>query len=118
MKKLLSILLVSVLLIGCSTELKRYPIEDIILKNKLFYLENDMSLLNGVVNSEFGEVGRFIEGKSEGIHKYWYKNGLLELEENYKDGKYEGLYRGWCENGQLKYEGTYINGEVIGRKNY
>ena len=38
----------------------------------LTYLKSDMSLLNGVVYSELGELGEFINGEREGRHKRWY----------------------------------------------
>lgn len=45
-----------------------------------------------------------------GLHKYWYSNGQLNSECNYKDGKKHGLYRSWYEDGELNYEYYYWEG--------
>ena len=82
MKQIL-ILLISVILFSCSDSEIKYHIDEVSFPNDtLTYLKSDMSLLNGVVYSEFGELGKFINGEREGRHKRWYENGQLELEEN------------------------------------
>ena len=96
MKKILSILLVSVILFGC-TENKRYT------KSVKRHYEN------GQLKSE----GNWKDGKMEGLWKYYYENGQLELEGNQKDGKTDGLWKKYYENGQLKYESIYKNGNKI-----
>jgi antitoxin component YwqK of YwqJK toxin-antitoxin module len=90
--KQLSIFLISIILFSCSTEVKRYSFEDTISKNQLVYLENDMSLVNGIV---------YLKNL----------NNTLNKEITYIDGKKEGLESSYYENGQLKYEGNYLNYE-------
>jgi antitoxin component YwqK of YwqJK toxin-antitoxin module len=76
MKKLLSVLLVSILLIGCSEN--RVLIDELTKKGKsrdiLMYYE-------GVL---FNGIGFNI-----------YSNGQLGYEGNFKDGKTDGLWKGW-----------------------
>ena len=49
-----------------------------------------------------------------GVHRQYYENGKLGLEEYYENNKQEGEYRTWFENGKLRDEGNYKNGERIG----
>ena len=96
MKKILSILVVSVILFSCSTEVKRYSFEDTISKNQLVYLENDMSLVNGIVylkifNNTLNKEITYIDGEKEGLESSWYINGQLKSEDNWKGGKNDGL---------------------------
>ncbi len=112
MKKLL-LLLLCVPLIGVGQN--RYHIDEVTWPNDtIAYLKHDMSLLNGVVYCEFGELGNFIGGKRNDEHKRWYENGQLKFEGNFKDDKEDGLQRHWYENGQLKYEGNYKDGKKDG----
>ena len=112
MKQLL-ILLLSIILFGCSNENKRYHIDETTSPNDtLTYLKSDMSLLNGIV---FGEFGKYVDGIKDGIHKEWYESGQILLEETYKlgDKNFNGFYRKyWFENGQLMGQGSYT-GEYI-----
>ena len=90
MKKVLLLLIVCVL-IGCSEN--RYHIDETTNPtDTLFYLKNDMSLLNGVVFNEFGDVGLFKNGERDGLHRKWFENGQLEEEVNYINGLRNGLY--------------------------
>ena len=73
------ILLISVILFSCSESEIRYHIDDVSFPNDtLTYLKSDMTLINGVVYSEFGELGKFINGEREGRQQRWYENGQLE----------------------------------------
>ena len=80
----------------------------------LCYLKNDMTLLNGWVYKIFGYEGEFISGFRQGLHKYWFENGQLEDEVNYKDGYLDGFYKRWHENGQLACEADYTLGSLNG----
>ena len=115
--KQLSILLISVILFSCSNDNKRYHIDKTTSpSDTLTYLKSDMSLLNGVVFCEFGENGRYINGKKDGIHKKWYEDGQIESEENLKLGgkNFDNYYlKKWYENGQL-----YVNRNKKGYINY
>ena len=108
MKKLL-LLLLCVPLIGLGQN--RYHIDEVTSPNDtLTYLKHDMSLLNGIVYSEFGDLGMYVYGKEEGLHKRWFEDGQLWTESNYKEGEKEGLHKRWYENGQLGYEGYISDG--------
>ena len=86
--KQLSILVISVILFSCSESEIRYHIDEVSFPNDtLTYLKSDMTLLNGVVYSEFGELGKFINGEREGRHKWWYENGQLKEVSNWIGGK-------------------------------
>lgn len=98
MKQIL-ILLISVILFSCSDNEIRYHIDKTTSPtDTLTYLKSDMSLLNGIVYSEFGENGKYINGKKDGEHKSWYDNGQLKSLGNYDNGLFIN-YQSWFENG-------------------
>ena len=86
MKKVLSILLVSVLLIGCS--------EKRVLEDLLINKGNDTESLMYYKNELFN-----------GISFTVYENGQLKSEYNYKDGLKDGFSTRWYENGVLEFRG-------------
>ena len=99
MKKILSILLVSVILFSCSDSEIRYHIDETTSPtDTLTFLKLDMTPLNGMVYCEFGDNGFYINGKRDGEHKRWYDNGQLRDLGNYDNGIFVN-YKGWFENG-------------------
>ena len=124
MKKLLSILLLSISLIGCSKLSKSFynginklasvvTLEERVLYDELtdkgtegkpiMYFEG--ALFNGVCFGVYADgqlefEHRFKDGKEDGIYKYYDRNGQLRFEANYKDGERDGLSKSWDENGQ------------------
>ena len=64
--------------------------------------------------NKFGDLGLYIDGKRNGLHKEWYESGQLKYETNFNDGKLNGLYKEWYEDGGLKVELNYINGVFDG----
>jgi hypothetical protein len=117
MKKILSILLISVILFSCSESEIRYHIDQTTSPtDTLTFLKLDMTTLNGIVFCEFGENGKYINGKKDGIHKEWYEDGQIESEENLKLGgrNFDNYYlKKWWENGQL-----HVNHNKKGYINY
>ena len=116
--KQLPILLISVILFSCSDNEIRYHIDEVSFPNdttdNLTYLKLDTTPINGIVYCEFGENGRFIDGKRDGEHKQWYDNGQLQFSQNVINGKSNGVVKSWYENGQLKSESNYKNGKIDG----
>jgi len=117
---------------------KTYKSAEVTFNNNLAYLKTDMSLLTGEINDNINKglfvngkeegfhrrwhkngqlkrEGNYINGKPEGLHRWWYKNGQLEAEGNFVNAKEDGLWRLWFENGQLKAEGNYVDGEMVGK---
>ena len=113
MKKVLSLLIVCVL-IGCSSE-NRFHIDEVTNPtDKLCYIKSTMSVLSGVVYNDFGDLGLYVNGEVDGLHRSWYENGQLKLERNYTDGELNGLLKVWYENGQLKIEMNYKDDKFDG----
>jgi len=48
-----------------------------------------------------------IEGRQQGLHREWFKDGTLHYERNYNDGKTNGTWKAWYEDGILFYEKNY-----------
>ena len=88
------------------------------LYDSIVYLKRDMSPVNALIYGDRGDVGVCINGKREGVHRYWYENLQLKFERNYKDGKKNGLCRTWRENGRLKFERNYKDGMLVSEKEF
>ena len=113
-KPIYKILLIICVLIGCISE-KRYHVDETTNPNDtIFYLKGDMTLLNGLVYSNFGDVGKYLNGKKEGIHKTWYDNGQLKSFGKFRRGKKEGVNKEWYDGGQLKETWYYLDGKRVG----
>ena len=112
---LLTLLIIPLLMfVGCGEKVQRYHIDEITSpSNTLTYLKKDMSLVNGIVFCEFGDMGLFKEGKEDGVLKGWYEGHLI-YEYNYKEGKEDGLCKMWYKNGQLQQECNYKEGKEDG----
>ena len=119
MKKLLSILLVSIILFGCGedrvlsdelTDKGRRGVELMYYESKLFNGIGYDVYSNGKLKSEVN----YKDGKRDGLYKGWYVNDQLSYEMNFNNGTIDGLYREWYENGQLKFYGQSKDGEEDG----
>lgn len=53
-------------------------------------------------------------GRYDGTHREWRRNGQLSCEINYKNGKYHGINRSWHDNGQFRHVCNYLNGRLYG----
>ena len=60
----------------------------------------------------------FVNGKREGLHTRWYKNGQKLEETNYVDGKKEELSIKWSDTGQKLEEINYVNGKEVSYKEW
>lgn len=49
----------------------------------------------------------------DGLWQYWYENGKLHSEENYKMGAETGTWKTWYMNGTLSSQIDFISGEAI-----
>ena len=49
---------------------------------------------------------------------YYYSNGQIESEINYKDGKEDGKTTYWDENGRKWKEGNYKDGKLDGKRTW
>tara|TARA_R110001606_G_scaffold26570_3_gene85855 strand:+ start:64 stop:825 length:762 start_codon:yes stop_codon:yes gene_type:complete len=96
-------------------EEERYDVSETVNPtDTLMSLKADMKPLNGIVYCKFGDIGKYVDGKKEGVQKLWYDDGQLYSEKNYKDGKKEGIQKVWFENGQLWSEKNYKDGKAEG----
>ena len=104
MKKILLILLVSVLLIGCSnnepqnTELKKIFTKRVLIDE----LTNK--------GTKYSQLMYYESGLFNGIGFDVFTDGSLKEGGNYKDGEKDGLREDWYSNGQIKYEWNYKDG--------
>lgn len=55
-------------------------------------------------------------GKLNGLQKFFYPDGSLYLEANYRDSVAHGLSKQYFKNGQVFEEAVYVNGKIHGIK--
>jgi antitoxin component YwqK of YwqJK toxin-antitoxin module len=111
MKKYIFLLLIGFNLIGYTQN--RYHIDDFECDSYECYVSEYIdgkwgkSLLNGEVYNDCGTVGRYEDGKKEGIHRKWYEDRgwdedcQLKSETNFSNGIIYGVSKGWFKNGQI-----------------
>ena len=58
--------------------------------------------------------GTFLEGKREGVHRFWTKSGSLKIESNWVAGRPEGRWLYFYEDGSREAEGDYRHGVRVG----
>ena len=106
--KQISILLISVILFSCSDSEIRYQIDETTSPtDTLTFLKLDMTPLNGMVYSKYGDNGFYINGKRDGEHKRWYDNGQLSDLGNYDNGIFVNC-KSWFKNGNQYLENIPI----------
>jgi antitoxin component YwqK of YwqJK toxin-antitoxin module len=65
--------------------------------------------------SQLKEETYFKDGKKDGLHKYYYRDGGLQTEGTYKDGLRDGLWTEYDRSGEgsIWSQKTYENGIVV-----
>ena len=97
--KLLLILSIGLLTFGSGMSQNRYSLDEITIQTDFksgistAYLKPDMQAVNGIVYCEFGDMVKYVDGKMDGLYRFWHENGQLMIEGNYTDGKEDGLWR-------------------------
>jgi len=91
-------------------------LDSLLLRNGLYYLPNESKPYSGWAKEMYdsGQVeklGKFKDGKPDGLVTGWHPNGQKRGEGTAKDGKQDGLQMAWHENGQKAAEATYKDGE-------
>jgi len=75
---------------------------------------------NGNKNSEKIKYYRIVNGKQieekRGTWTFWYENGQIKRQGNYRNGKKEGVWTRWDENGKVVSVRNYVKGELYERK--
>lgn len=55
----------------------------------------------------------FLNGRKDGMERFWWPNGKLKEQGQWFDGRANGLFRSWNEQGKLIKVIRYKNGELI-----
>ena len=129
MKNILSIVLVSIILMGCSDNVKEEVLDRYDNGQKKLVVKYKGEGSNEVIVSRitYRANGDIIisenpSDKTKMVREYYYNEDAddlfyytpIELERNYKDGKLDGLFKEWYENGQLRIERTYKDDKADG----
>ena len=80
-------------------------------------IENDNGLNEIYFENGRGNIKeRFtkLKGKKHGLESFYYEDGTLEKEENWKNGKEDGLTRWFDKSGQLEEESNWKDGKKNG----
>lgn len=136
MKRILSILLICILLIGCLKESKRVHVNEVFFEDGRLKIEleeserivlvktkEDSTLLNGVYfdiyqNGQVKFEMKCKNGTPDGLWENYYEDGQLQSEGIWKDGKTDGLWKYYNEEGQLTMEQVNVDGNEMIRKHY
>ena len=116
MKKLLPLLSVLFLILGCSTET-----DTLQKRGDLYYEINSDKPFSGLFLDKYESgqnksKGYVKDGKNNGLWTHWYENGQKGEETNYKDGKQDGFQTIWFESGQRKKEQVFKDGKKNGKE--
>lgn len=107
------LLLIFVFIGSYSFAQSRFHIDKVVCPNdSITYLKFDMKPLNGIVYSDDGELGEYVNGLKEGEHKE-YENGSLISQIDYKSGIIDGVARYY--DGFYKKTIEYKNGVLHGK---
>lgn len=96
-----------------------YDVGEVAIKHKAKYVNEKLndSLIerspNGIV---IGRVN-FIDDKKEGNQKFYYDNGKLKEDKNWKANELEGSYKTYYANGKIEEEGAIVDGYRHGKWN-
>ena len=55
----------------------------------------------------------FLNGRKDGLERFWWTNGKLKEEAQWFDGRPNGVFRQWDEKGELSNVVRYKNGQLI-----
>ena len=128
MKNLLSILLVSIILMGCSDNVKEEVLDRYDNGQKKLVVKYKGEGSNEVIVSRitYRANGDIIISENPSdktkMVRYYYDNkdaddlfyySQIDLERNYKDGKKDGLWRWGHEDGQIQAEQNWKDGKRI-----
>ncbi len=86
-------------------------------RESLFYQNNEpfSGWIKGMYDSgQVKGIGRFKDGKPDGLQTAWHENGQKWNETTFKDGEPDGLWTSWYENGQKDNETTFKDGKEDG----
>ncbi|CAM4172988.1 toxin-antitoxin system YwqK family antitoxin [Flavobacterium antarcticum] len=76
---------------------------------------------NGIVKNLFRSTskieseGQLLNGKKEGLWKFYYENGVLESKSFYKNNMKSGITEKYSAEGEITEKGTYINDVLNGK---
>jgi len=90
-------------------------------RNGRVYLPNQANGFTGLnecvwtSNEQQSDLGRYSNGKKDGVWTTWYRNGQKESKVDYDDGRKDGKWTHWYENGKKYSEENYDDGVKDGK---
>ena len=103
MKKLLTIIVLSLVLVSCQDKTVRH-----VQKVAVYYAETDLPWVIYYYDVE-GKDSTWVE------EKWYHENGVLSLEGKIVDNEREGEFRGYYPTGELMSVGKFVKGKREGR---
>lgn len=115
-QKVIVILFISFLCLGCQEEIDR---KELVERKGVLYKVNSEKGFTGVVvekydNGQKESEGTYKNGELDGVETTWLRGWGKFTEKNYKDGELNGTSTVWYDNGQKSYEKSYKDGELNG----
>ncbi len=78
-----------------------------IFSDHIFEFEKSEERINYWENGQKLSEIHYLNGKREGVCKYWYKTGQLKNVGFYKNGKMTGAFISYYDNGQIESQGIF-----------
>ena len=107
MKKLLLLLLSTLLIFSCGDGVNRYDQSEVVTRDDITYIFSTMEPVTGIVYNKYrGRKVRYecsyLNGKKHGKEQMWFNNGNLSFLNNYVLGEYSGISEQYYENGEIE----------------
>lgn len=118
MKLMLIVILTLCFFTNCN---KQENISNLIIgKNEKVYKKGETSPFSGTAslekNNKIITIWSYKDGKSDGVCKNYYDNGILKFYGEFKNGLPNGILKEYNPNGTLILEENYLNGVLNGEK--
>jgi uncharacterized protein len=110
MNRILVLMTLGFLVTMSSCTLRKVKIDDMALKNDIFYFDGNIKPFTGTCLSYFEgsqqlkAVRTYKDGLMNGKVVIYYDNGTISKKGTYNNGHLTGTWQGWYENGKQAYQ--------------
>lgn len=82
--------------------------------DSIYQQKESNTYVNGIVFCSYGNIGKVIYGKPDGLFTLYHTNGQKKMQVRLVNGKQEGFREDWYSDGQKEFEGYYLNDKQTG----
>lgn len=114
MKILFVLLILSSYTLGQYSGIRCEDVEALTIEEDWGVLDNYTGRAIRCVEGWIETDGNYLNGKPDGDHMVWHRNGQLKKQVNWKDGKPDGVEYSWFSNGEIMSEFNWKEGHLDG----